>query len=258
MVRNYSAFLWMLKLGALVNLYFFIGALGIAGADPFVAVPAELLFAVSGYRCLFPVRYEHNIVFHDSIFSSIFVTRVLATFSEVAYIFMFSHVLRVLNVNQVEWIIVLSWLMVAQVVISQCLVWSAILLEDFELYFWEETGWFFIYAVNAIASFYLVFTINAVGGRGTLLILNLIFGALYLPWQILNLRGLRAEAREQRAKGRPRTGLNLGLRRAMFEKNRRTDSASWGGTIGLTWMTAYWATLIPFWTYYIVKVLAPR
>ncbi len=246
----------MLKLGALVNLYFFIGALGIAGADSFVAVPAELLFAVSGYRCLFPVRYEHNIVFHDSIFSSIFATRFLATFSEVAYIFMFSHVLRVLNVDRVEWIVILSWLMVAQVVISQCLVWTAILLDDFGFYFWEEVGWFFIYAANAIASLCLILTTDAVGGRRILLILNLIFAALYLPWQFLNLRGLRTEAREQRIRGHGRIRLTDGLRRAILEKNRRTDSASWGGTIGLTWMTAYWATLLPMWTYYIVIVLS--
>src|SRR5216683_7970406 len=49
----------------------------------------------------FPVRYEHNVVFHDSIFSSIFVTRLFATFSEIAYIFLFSHVLRLLNIDHV-------------------------------------------------------------------------------------------------------------------------------------------------------------
>jgi hypothetical protein len=70
---------------------------------------------VSAYRCLFPVRYEHNVVFHNSIFSSIFVTRLFATFSEIAYIFLASHVLRLLNIDHVEWVIALSWLMVAQV-----------------------------------------------------------------------------------------------------------------------------------------------
>ena len=76
----------------------------------------QILFAVSAYRCLFPVRFEHNVVFHDSIFSSIFVTRLLATFSEIALIFLFSHVLRLLNIDKVEWVSALSWLMVAQVV----------------------------------------------------------------------------------------------------------------------------------------------
>jgi len=262
MVRDYSVFLWLLKLGALVNLYFLLGTLAIAGADPLVLVPAQILFAVSAYRCLFPVRYEHNIVLHDSIFSSIFVTRLLATFSEVAYIFLFSHVLRVLNVDHVEWIIVLSWLMVGQVAISQCCVWTAILLEEFQYYFYEELGWFFIFAANTISSLYLILTVDALGGRKVLLVLNLSFGALYLPWQSLHLRSLRAEAREQDRSAASSIPISIrladGLKRAMQVKNPRTDSASWGGTIGLTWMTAYWATLIPMWTYYIVRVLAPR
>ena len=259
---DYSLFLWLLKLGALVNVYFLAGTFRIGGADPYVAAPAAILFAVSAYRCLFPVRYEHNIVLHQSVFSSIFATRFLATFSEVAYIFLFSHVLRVLNVDGVGWIVIVSWLMVAQVVISQAFVWTAILIENFKFYFYEELGWFFIFAANTISSLNLILTVDEPGGRRVLLILNLIFGALYLPWQSLHLRSLRAEARKQERNGAGSTAISArlkdGLMRAILEKNRRTDSASWGGTIGLTWMTAYWATLIPMWTYYIVRVVAQR
>ncbi len=88
-----------MKLGGLINLYFLANTRPLSGV-----LPAQILFAVSAYRCLFPVRYEHNVVFHDSVFSSIFVTRLFATFSEIAYIFLFSYVLRLLNIDHVEWV----------------------------------------------------------------------------------------------------------------------------------------------------------
>jgi hypothetical protein len=52
--------------------------------------------------------------------------------------------------------------------------------------------------------------------------------------------------------------LGTGLMQAVRVKTRRTDADSWGGLIGLTWMTGYWATLIPMWVYYIVGVLCPH
>jgi len=261
MLRDYTNALWLLKLGALINLYFLVNTLRLppTGADACVVLPAQILFAVSAYRCLYPVRYEHNVVFHDSIFSSIFVTRLLATFCEIGYIFLFSHVLRLLNTGHVEWVIALSWLMVAQVVVSQGFVWAAILTEQLELYYYEELGWALIFVANTIASAYLYLTVGALGGRQVLLELNLLFGVVYLPWQVIQLTTLRTNARRNTEKKGPGSSSILtGLKRAMRVKNRRTDSDSWGGLIGLTWMTAYWATLIPMWVYYIVKVLGPR
>ena len=35
----------------------------------------------------------------------------------------------------------------------------------------------------------------------------------------------------------------------------RTDAESWGGIVGLIWMTGYWATVLPLWVYCIVSVL---
>ena len=51
---------------------------------------------------LFPVRYEDNIVFHDSVFSSVFGDA-LPPPSRVAYIYCY-HVIRLLNVDQVGWV----------------------------------------------------------------------------------------------------------------------------------------------------------
>ena len=263
MFRDYTIALWLLKLGGLVDLYFLAstGRLAAGNPDTYIVLPAQILFAVSAYRCFFPVRYEHNVVFHDSIFSSIFVTRLLATFSEIAYIFLFSYVLRLLNIDHVKWVIVLSWLMVVQVVISQAFVWAAILTEQLELYYYEELGWAFIFVANTIASAYLYVTVEAQGGMEALLRLNLLWGLVYLPWQVIHLASLRASATRNECKSAPQSAsisLRLGLERAVHMKNRRTDSGSWGGLIGLTWMTGYWATLIPIWVYYIVRVLGER
>ena len=227
-------------------------------ADSYIVVPALILFAVSAYRCLFPVRYEHNVVFHDSVFSSIIVTRLLATFSEIAYIYLFSQVLRQLNVEQTEWITLLSWFMVLQVVISQVFVWAAVLTGRLMLYFYEELGWALIFIANTVVSAWLYRGADAFTGSHILLELNLAFGALYLPWQFFHLRFLHANAQKDTgsaAAGVLSTQLLAGLKRAIQVKNRRTDAESWGGWIGLSWMTAYWVALIPVWAYTIIKTL---
>jgi hypothetical protein len=257
MLRDYTIPLWLLKLGVLLNLYFIVKTflLETGHAELYIVLPAQILFVVSAYRCAFPVWYERDVVFHDSIFSSIFVTRLLATFAEVAYIFLFSHVLRLLNLNHVLWVTVLSWLMVVQVVISQCFVWAAILTERAGLYFYEELGWGLIFVANTIASAYLYLTVGALGGREILLELNLLFAIIYLPFQLIHLRTLRANAKRHRAAGSPSISLVTGLKRAILVKNRRTDPKSWGGLVGIVWMTSYVATLVPAWMYCIVRVL---
>ena len=140
MLPDFTIFLWLLKLGALLNLYFLVNTLlpPANAADPSLRVPAQILFAVSGFRCLFPNQYKHNVVFHDTPLSSIFLTRLLATFAEVAFVYQLSRVLRLLDVDRIGWIDALSWLMVVQVVISQLFVWGAILTGRLALYFWEE------------------------------------------------------------------------------------------------------------------------
>jgi hypothetical protein len=252
--------LWLLKLGALVSLTLFASTLALPTPDPHVVVPALILLGVSAFRCLFPNRYVGNVVFHDSALSSIFLTRLLATFSEVAYIYQFSYVLRVLNVDRVGGVDVLSWLMVAQVAVSQGFVWGAILTRRLGLYFFEEMGWLVIFAANTVASAYLYGAADVVGGGRILLQLNLVFGALYLPWQVLHLRSLRAEARTGAGRADPAgpVGWREGLRDSIHERNRRTDANAWGGLIGLTWMVAYWATLIPMWVHVVARVISAR
>jgi hypothetical protein len=261
MPNDFKALLWLLKLGALVNLYFFTTTLALepGTADPHIVVPAQILFAVCGYRCLFPNRYLDNVVLHGSRLSSTLVTRVLATFAEVAWIYQFSHVIRLLNLGGVGWVDGFSWLMVVQVVLSQFFVWGAILTGRHSLYFYEELGWGVIFVANTASSAFLYGTVASLGAGELLLQLNLLFGLVYLPWQVVHLRALRGDARKQAHESQtPVTGPLVAsrLRRALHEWKETTDAASWGGLVGLTWMTAYWATLIPMWVHRVVQVAA--
>lgn len=257
MPSDFRPFLWLLKLGFLVNVYLIAGLLALPTPEPHVVVPGLILLAVSAFRCLFPNRYLDNVVFHDSPLSAIFLTRVLATFSEVAYIYQFSHVIRALNVEQVGWVNGLSWLMVVQVVISQAFVWSAIVTKRLDLYFYEELGWLIIFAANTTASAFLFSAAATPSGGHILLQLNLLFGAFYLPWQILHLRSLLTEARAGPAGGSAK-GVHWreGLRDSIRQRNPRIDARAWGGLIGLTWMVAYWASLIPLWVYFVASVVS--
>src|SRR4029434_3025238 len=135
--------------------------------------------------------------FHDSVLSSVFATRVFATFAEVAYIFLLADVLLRLNVENVGLVIGVAWLMVVQVVICQVCVWVAILTERFEFYFYEELGWLFMYAANTVVSAYLYLTVDTLADRAILLQLNLVFGILYWPFQLINLRTVLAQAKRE-------------------------------------------------------------
>src|SRR5262245_54009375 len=246
MGQDFTIFLWVLKLGALLNLYFLAKTLAPpeSRVDLGLLVPAQILFAVSGFRCLFPNQYKRNIVLHDTPLSSIFLTRLLATFAEVGFVYMLSRVLRLLNVDRAGWVDSLSWLMVLQVVISQGFVWGAILTGRLALYFWEELGWAFLVAANTIASAGLGST---GGGARVLILINLAFGPVYLLWQVANLRLQIADARRAGESLAPllRTSwkqLGEGLRRSLRERNRTTAGRAWGGAVGLSWMTGYFAT----------------
>jgi hypothetical protein len=116
-----------------------------------------------------------------------------ATFSEVAYIYLLSHVVRLLNVHQVGWVVGLSWLMVLHVVACQVLVWVAVLTEQREFYHYEELGWALIFAANTIASAYLYLTVELDGRKGT--VHDSVELCLYLGW----VRGIdRGNARRHR------------------------------------------------------------
>ena len=114
-----------------------------------------------------------------------------------------------------------------------------------------------IFAANTVASAFLYWTVDALAGREILIQLNLLFGLVYLPWQFIHLRTLRADAEagdEREALTWKLLASHLG--RSFHETHRSTDAASWGGLVGLTWMTAYWASLVPLWVHQVVMVFA--
>lgn len=258
MSGNFTGPLHALKLGAPINLYFLASTLlsPPEGADPALLRSAQILFAVSAYRCLFPCRYKDNIVLHDSLLSSIFLTRLLATFAEIAFIFQFSTLLRRLNTSGIEWVDWLAWAMMLQVVLSQIFVWWAILSRRLVFYFYEEIGWFLMFLANTVASASLLANGEPSPAAAGLLQLNLLFGAFYLPWQILHLRSLRLDATSHQENdmvhGLPSTAVVAqAWKEAVFQRRVRQDADAWGGWIGLVWMVCYWATLIPLWAYHI-------
>ena len=256
----YKYFLYLLKLGTFLNLYFLFKTLTppLLFVNLHIRIPAQIFFTVSAFRCFFPVSYVTSAVLHESLFSSIFLTRLLATFSEVAYIYQFSYLLRLFNAGQIPLVDVLSWLMVVQVVIAQFFVWFAILTERQKLYFYEELGWVVIFVIYTAVSAILYGTSGSLGSWKLLLELNLLFGALYLPWQFFHLKALRLRAKDQKINihaGISWSLLKKGLYQSIQVKNLTTQSDAWGGTLGMTWMIGYFATLIPVWIYLILRTI---
>ena len=256
----YKFFIWLLKLGSFINFYFLVQTVKspLQFIDPHLLIPAQILFIVSAYRCFFPVSYVTNAVLHKSFFSSVFLTRFLATFVEVAYIYQFSYLIRLINSDQIPLVDVLSWLMVLQVVVSQFFVWGAILTQKQTLYFYEELGWGGIFFINAVVSAILYGSLGSLGAWKLLLELNLLFGALYLPWQYFHLKALRSRAMYQKINENMHTDiswsmLKQGLYQSIQVKNLTTHPEDWGGVIGMIWMIGYWATLIPAWLYLIIR-----
>jgi len=258
----YKYFLYLLKLGTLLNLYFFYKTLTppLLFVDICIRIPAQILFIVSAFRCFFPVSYVTGAVLHNSLLSSIFLTRLFATFSEVAYIYLFSYLIRLFNGPQIPLIDILSWLMVVQVVISQFFVWCAILTERQKLYFYEEVGWGVIFIFYTVASATLYLNSDSPDNWKLLLELNLLFGALYLPWQFFHLKALQSRAKSQKINEDLHADISWSLlKKGLFQsiqvKNLTTRPRAWGGVMGMTWMIGYFAAVIPVWIYVILRTV---
>ena len=256
MKQNINFFLWSIKIGAVLNLYFFYKTFSspLLFTNLNLLIPARVFFLVSVYRCLFPVNYVGNIVFHKSIFSSVFITRLCATFSEIAMIYQISYLLHLLNVNNIFFINLISIFMVVQVIISQCCVWIAILKRNTVFYFYEELGWFIIYFFNTTISIYLFSSIEYSEKIYILIIINIFFGIFYLPWQFIHLRTIYNRSKKNRLDDLNKISIINGLKNSIKVKNLSVKLDDWGGIIGLTWMLAYWASIMPIWIYLIISL----
>ena len=257
----YKYLLWILKVGVLVNVYFLFQTFNepFSSLDPYLLIPAQILFLISAYRCMFPVNYSSHAVLHDNIFSSVFITRFFVTFVEISYIYMFSYVIRIINNYELLIVDIFSLLMVIQVSISQFFVWTAILTKNENLYFYEEIGWFIIFLLNFLCSAIILLTLKVFNNFEILLYLNLLFGIGYLPWQIFHLKSIKARVnklKNDNSGNYIRTTLVQGFKYSLKKRVVSHNPEDWGGMIGFTWMLNYFVTLIPVWVYFIIYTLS--
>ncbi len=251
----------LLKIGGILNLYFFSKTLhpSLKNLDANFLIPAQIFFIVSAFRCFYPIHYTTSTALHDSYFSSVFFTRFLATFSEIAYIYQFSHLIRFLNINHIPIIDLLSWLMVIQVVTSQLFVWQAILTKIQKFYFYEELGWAIIFILNTILNIILFVIIKPTNEHILLIQINLLFGFIYLPWQFFHLKSIKSRSTLQQSNNitsvMPWKMFKAELIESFQIKIISNELKHWGGMIGLTWMLGYWATIIPIWIFIIINTI---
>lgn len=246
----------LLILGTLSNLYLLQLSRGIQLRDKgqLPLWTAQLFIAVSAFRCAFPNRYRGSVVLRDSWLSSIFLTRALATVSEVSWISQLAFVASDLNSKlaareQAAWIDGAAVLMVLLVVMSQATVWFAVLLDQPNVMFYEEAYWAGIFVLNTLANGHVYRH-----QPQTLAWISLCFGAVYLPWQL----GLHLPAMRTASAGK--TGIlsavpfefAAGLRRALTLRRPSTAAAAWGGTVGALWMICYWVVM-PFWLLFVAQ-----
>ena len=128
------------------------------------------------------------------------------------------------------------------------------------LYFYEELGWAVIFTLNTLASIILYLILDDLGEYEILLQLNLVFGAVYLPWQLCHLRALRISAKYQNIEKDFHLDISWdmlikGFNKSIHMKNPTTQPEAWGGFMGMTWMVSYWIFLIPIWLYLIVQTI---
>lgn len=246
-----------LKIGAVADAYLLWKLFAVNNVPADILIPAQILTAVSIYRCIFPCRYKNNIVLHDIFLSSIFCTRLLATFAEIAWIYQLSAVIRDLNHDNTRIINILSWCMVLTVIISQCFVWTAIICRKYNLFFWEELGWALIFIINSCIHIYYLFH-RKYGVKEECILVSTIFGLIYIPWQLgihlpILWKDVMIAHKALSAKKGQSKKVKFYLRDALFTRNVSSKAEDWGGMVGMVWMTAYWIG-IPYWMFRTVQV----
>lgn len=230
-------------------------------------VPCDILFtaqvfiAVCGFRCVFPNRYNDNVVLHDTWLSSIWITRVLATFSETFWLYQLSVLNRDLNAirgnGPLVWIDIASWLMAFLCCFAQCCVWSSLTFQTDILMWYEEFNWALMFILNTSVNLTFFFTGDIYGAdpRWQCVWISLLFGAIYLPFQIGGHLPyiMNADRRDRHKKEK----INLdfkqvkkGCLRMMTHRKPSTTSQDWGDSVGAFWMFGYWI-LEPVWLFLV-------
>jgi hypothetical protein len=176
--------------GGFTNAWAFYVTLGLHEQVPDgILITAQIFILVCGYRCIFPNRYNDCVVLHDTWLSSIWLTRLLATFSEVSFLYQLSVLARDLNAIRPDgplyWIDACAWVMVFLVCFAQCCVWSSFIFETDILMWYEEFNWALMFIINTVISLWFVFTgdmFSSEDPRWKCVYLSLLFAVIYLPF----------------------------------------------------------------------------
>ena len=112
---------------------------------------------------------------------------------------------------------------------------------------------------NSICSIILLNS-NISSDHNILVILNIIFGILYLPWQVFHLKSIL-----NRIKGNKdiqnqsiqfnKEKMKMELNNSFHERKVTYEQSDWGGVVGIMWMYGYWILIIPIWVFYIVRTI---
>ena len=256
-MEMFSLFLYGLKLGSFTNGYLIWKTFSMENVDWCFLIPCQILAAVNLYRCTFPLRYHNSIVLHDNFLTSVFATRLLATFSEIAYIYELSCVIHDLNHDNIPMINYLAWMMVGLSTSGQCFVWSAIISGRPGLMFFEETCWGILFLINTGLNGYFYWLYYGMGvyssSKEQLMMISIIFGILYLPWQFLfHIPIFYQQRKIDSGKGKKDDKKRGVWCKGLFTRNKSVNSKDWGGIVGIIWMVGYWIC-IPYWMYLIVQ-----
>ena len=250
----------LLVVGTVLNVYLLYRLSTLQGVPTEALLPAQIFCFVNGFRCLFPNRYNGNIVLHDTPLSSIFLTRTLATAAEIAWIFQlawFVTELRTSSGGGLALFDVAAWSMVVMCVAAQLCVWLSLLLETVGLMWYEEALWAGIFVLNTVLNAILFASgasSFASGNRGNSVIISLLYAVPYLTFQIaFHLPDLARQGEQSVLSLLTADQLRRGVAKAMHVRNQTSLASAWGGTVGLIWMTVYWV-LLPVWPVYVAEL----
>jgi hypothetical protein len=259
----------LLVVGTFLNLYLLYRLSTLQGVPTQALLPAQIFCFVNGFRCLFPNRYNGNIVLHDTPLSSIFLTRTLATAAEIAWISQLAWFVIELRTSSGGVVLdllgstvattlfdVAAWSMVALCVAAQICVWLSLLLETVGLMWYEEALWAGIFVLNTVLNAILLASgasSLAPGNRGNSVVISLLYAVPYLTFQIaFHLPDLARHGERSVLSLLTSEQLHRGVVKAMHVRNQTSLASAWGGTVGLIWMTAYWV-LLPLWPVYVAE-----
>ena len=253
----------LLVVGTFLNLWLLQRLNTFEGVPTEAQVPAVIFCVVNGFRCLFPNRYNGNVVLHDTTLSSIFLTRTLATAAEVAWIYQLGWYAREISQSSAliepfgqNLVNATAWSMVVLCMVAQGFVWLSLLLETVGLMWYEEACWAGIFVLNTGLNVVLLTSGAAgmaVGNRGVGVYISLLYAVPYLVFQIVfHLPDLGRKGEGNVWSLMSLDQLRQGATKALFARNPSSFASAWGGTVGLIWMTVYWVVL-PLWPMYIAE-----